>query len=359
MKLLLIGFHHYDSKMYPHLKCFIDQATGSHDLAYFHLRERGYFAQRIHEKGFGLHSLSIGLRALLTTTIDAAKLWFRHRDRDTVIAIDHFAYAVACRVFKKRQVILWSFDIIGDDTPVHGSFFAQLFLKPSAKSLARNKRVIIQDPDRLELLARSLAVDAKKLDVFYMPVSLDATEAVTRTISSSVRPRLMQSGGIGKYRSSDKLLAHYQTHHADYRLYLHGFLFPEIDEQLRSSTFQPLVSTRTIDARQIHHLTDLADIGFISYEDEDSQNFFLLSHASGQLVEFLRVGIPVIVMGKNNLPRFCQEQGIGLAITDMAELGNAIKSIMASYSQYSSRCRVCFKQNFDLAHFTPRMLDWL
>lgn len=359
MKLLLIGFHKYDDNMYPHLRCFIDQVSARDDLTYFHFRERGYFVQTMMKQKFRLRSWVIAIRTLRSSAVDSLKLWRNYRNYDTIIAIDHYAYAIASLVFRKKKVIFWSHDVISYDSVIYNHPFVRVFMKACSEALVRNRRVIIQDEDRLNLLKESLHINDNELDVVYMPVCLERTGMVKRELSSNDRPRLMQSGGIGAYRCSDKLLSHYQNNFDSYRLYFHGFIFEEIKNQLVKCDVQPMVSSRTVSPKLIYQLSDYCDIGFVCYEDEENMNFFLIARASGQLVEFLRVGMPVIVMGKNNLHQFVEEQGIGIGIKDISEMNHAIKTIVENYQLYSQNCFRCFNLYFDIEKFVLRIIGWL
>lgn len=359
MKLLLIGFHKYDDNMYPHLRCFIDQASAQTEVTYFHFRERGYFVQAMLKQKFSLRSWVMAIRAIHFSVVDALKLWRNYRNYDTIIAIDHYAYAIASRIFRGKRVVFWSCDVISHDSVIYNHPFVRAFMKACAEALARNGRIIIQDEERLNLLKESLHINGQELDAIYMPVCLERTGITKRELSSTARPRLLQSGGIGAYRCSDKLLSHYQGNSDYYRLYFHGFIFEEIKRQLLECDVQPMVSSRTVSPKLIYQISDYCDIGFVCYEDEEDMNFFLIARASGQLVEFLRVGLPVIIMGKNNLPPFVEEQGIGIGITDMSEINHAIRTIAQNYQRYSQNCVQCFERYFDVGKYVPKVLGWL
>jgi hypothetical protein len=359
MKRLLIGFHKYDDNMYPHLRCFIDQLSERSDLAYFHFRERGYFVQHMSNQRSWLRSWIIGIKAMCFTAVDALNLWLNYRNYDTIIAIDHYAYAIADFLFKKKKIILWSHDVISYDSAIYNNIFVHAYMKACSKALVRNRRIIIQDEERLGLLKKSLGLDDNAFDVLYLPVSLGPTGMTNRVLSSEVKPRLLQSGGIGAYRCSDKLLSHYQNYSDFYRLYFHGFIFQEIKNQLVKCAIQPMVSCRAINPKFIHQLNDFCDIGFVCYADEENMNFFLIAKASGQFVEFLRLGLPVIAMGKNNLGQFVKEQGVGVGIQDMSELTHAIETIAKNYQDYSKNCFHCFDQHFNFEKYVPQISAWL
>jgi hypothetical protein len=359
MKLLLIGFHKYDDNMYPHLRCFIDEISNHCDLTYFHFRERGYTVDHIIKRPFTIRSWIDLCKAAIKSVIDLVKLRLIYGNYDRVIAIDHYTYALVSFIFRKMDVIFWSHDVIGFDHPAYYHPLVKSYMKLCSWALRKNKRIIIQDDERLHLLKKSLHLNDDSLDVFLMPVCLPQIRTKYRVLSSDTKPRIMQCGGIGAYRSSDKLLSHYQKNSSFYRLYFHGFLLPAIRTQLSECDIQPIVSTLTVKPKQIPQLLDYCDIGFVSYEDEEDMNFFLIARSSGQLVECIRVGLPVIVMGKNNLHKFVQEQCIGVGIKDISEINSAISTIVQKYDIYSQNCFRCFDRYFDSSNYIPQISNWI
>lgn len=229
LEVLIVGFQKYDQDMYPHLKCYIDGFSKYCAVKYFFFRERGYFIERIIEKPYYLKSYLSVMKALLQTIVDSIKLVARFQKVEKIIVVDHYAYAIVSFLFNKKGIVLWSHDIISPDHPIYKNMIVKFFLHYNAKTLIEKKKVIIQDDNRLELLKQSLHLENSELDVFYIPVSLEQTHVTkSRELSSGSRPRLIQIGGIGAYRFSDKLLEHYQKNPYNYRLYFHGFIFPKL-----------------------------------------------------------------------------------------------------------------------------------
>lgn len=358
-KILLVGFHKYDEKMYPHLKCFIDKMAKYCDLEYFHFRERGYFMERIINNPTKVNSYLNAVYAVFVSVVDALRLKFR-RDNCTIIAIDHYAYAVVCSVLPCNEIILWSHDIITKDLPMRSSLFVSLFMKKCAKELDTRGKVIIQSRERLELLINSLDVENSidHFNYYYMPVFLNKIIMEHRVISSEIRPRLLQCGGVGAYRYSDDLLEHYQKNSERYRLYLHGMIFYEVKEMLKSCIKQPMVSSVFINPDHLHQIVDYCDIGFIGYRQLDL-NFRYIAKASGQLVDFLRVGIPVIVLGDNDLGLFVSQLGVGIKVKNIDELNEAIRVVVSNYQKFSKNCFDCFNDIFDADKYVPEVIDWI
>lgn len=359
-KILLVGFHKYDANMYPHLKCFIDKMSKHCDLEYFHFRERGYFMDRIISDPAQIFPYLRAVLGLILSVCDAIKLKFKNRKNDRIIVIDHYAYAIVCSILPNEKIILWSCDIISNDHPIYSSFFVKLFMKKCANELNYRRNVIIQSQERLDLLLESLAIadTTEQISHYFMPVFLDKTFIRQRLLSSVSRPRLLQSGGIGSYRHSDDLLNHYQYNGEKYRLYFHGRIFCEIKDLLKSCHRQPMVSSSFINPDNLCQIVDFCDIGFVGYRQSDL-NFRFIAKASGQIVDFLRVGVPVIVLGENDLGVFVEENGLGIHLKTINGLNDAIGNISGNYQEFSRNCFNCFDDIFDSDRYIPDILNWI
>jgi hypothetical protein len=359
-KMLLIGFQNYDETMYPHLKSVIDLLNQHYELDYFFFHERGYFIENILKQPFNPKNPLRIIKSLAYTFVDLVRLIPKKDKYDIVIAIDYYAYAITSILFSDhKEFILWSHDLIGRDHLIYYNIFVKRYMNLCAKALNKNKRVIIQDLDRLNLLKDSLDLNGSELNPFYMPVFLENLNITAPRILSSIeRPRLIQSGGIGAYHFSDQLLEHYQTNATKYRLYFHGFIFKEIAEYLPTCKFQPMVSSQRVKAEYIPQLIDHCDIGFIGYAQHDL-NFYYIAKASGQLVEFLRLGMPVIVLSETNLNDFVDQYQIGVSIKSVNQLNQAIKAITKNYRYYSRNCLDCFIRYFNHESYIANILNWL
>ena len=222
----------------------------------------------------------------------------------------------------------------------------------------KNKKVIIQDSDRLNLLANSLNVESAQLNAYFMPIFLNSVDTCPTQSAPSVKPILLQCGGLSSERLSDKLLQHYQNNCACYTLFFHGFITKEILSSINKSNVLPIISNFIVAGDKVPQIINKCDIGFIGYSQTDL-NFYYISRASGQLVEFLRMGKPVIVMSHTNLNDFVELHKIGIGIKDIDQLNEAIGIIKSNYEFYSQNCLDCFRKNYDGQLFIPKILEWL
>jgi hypothetical protein len=165
---------------------------------------------------------------------------------------------------------------------------------------------------------------------------------------------LIQIGGINQWRShSCDLIAQYQNIDG-MKLMLHGFISSEVTDFLINEKLSkmPVLSNIDLPSDKIIKLLAHADIGFVSYVAND-ENFINIDWASGQVVEFLRAGLPIICHGNTTLNRFVAEHSIGVGIQHMNELSEAIKKISLEYKEYSCRSRKFFEERMDITKLVP------
>ena len=364
-KLLLVSpFPQKDS--YPHLSNLVDELSVYYEIDYVYVHERGVWIEEIlwHlKKNLFRKSAYAPFYNIIKDLITLYRM--QHNQYDTVLAVDNFIYVMTALIFQKKT-ILWSHDFVTYDQKKHKSKIHQFIAKLTKQALAKNTKLIIQDGERLRTLLRSLEFNDNEMrgKTFFLPVSLNPAKTSRKNhkllsrIDSNV-PTLMQIGGINSIRSgSDELIKFYQQNFDDFELMFHGFVSTEIQKLLREVEILPFVSSVMVPADQISQLVDRCDIGFINYVTDDL-NFYYMANASGQLVEFIRCGKPVIVKGNNDLRRCVEEKQIGVGISTVDELVPAIHRIQVNYSDYSSNCRKTFDELYNLKSYMKKLLLYL
>jgi len=349
--LLIIAFQPYDNNMYPPLKIFIDLMGKQINTKYFLFHERGYSFEHIKY----LQKISLWLSII--KDIYKLIILLIKNNFYRIIVVDHFAFAILSFLTKYSKIIFWSHDIISYDKKYYKNFIIKCVLARNKKIIKKGALLIIQDEDRKIILEKTLKVNIKREQVFYMPIFLeDVNENRTHKINSSI-PVLMQCGGCGSYRFTDKLINQYQQDD-NYSLYLHGFIFDEIKTQLSVVKKQPFISDMRIDPTYIYTITKKCDIGFVGYTDIE-QNFKFIAKSSGQLVEFLKMGKPVISIGENNIGMFLEENKAGIEIKLFSMLSEAITIITKEYEAYSKNALSCFYKYFDSKLYISKLLEFI
>jgi len=255
-------------------------------------------------------------------------------------------------------VVLWSHDFLTDDEPRSRSWIQRLIKRGVGRALARNRAIVIQDRDRLELFCKTYLAGVEPEDAFLLPVSL-LTCPPSAIETPGPRPVLMQIGGINAWRSrSDELLADFQARHDSYQLALHGFIEPGMARAIASAMYKPMLSTQALPPDEVFRAVSRCDIGFIAY-NASNLNFFMVARASGQLAEFLRCGKPVIAIGRSTLGTYLESARLGRAIDDFSGLAGALREIRSDYPGYTRRCRQAFDDTYNLERHLPALLAWL
>ncbi len=358
-RLLLIGFlSPLSDDIYPPLRSFIDEVSTHAELEYFHFRERGFFIDSVAAAPHDPRAYRYAARALFTSFVDTLALHRSPDAYDAVIAIDQYVYAAAAVALKQPNLVLWSHDFVARDHRLFDNSVFRVTRRLAVRGLRRHARIIIQDRDRLGVLADSYGIDVASLDAFFMPVFLSSTEALPGKLPDDGRLVLMQCGGIGAYRLSDRLLHHYQSHADEYELRFHGYLMPDMRAQLDECRVHPAVSWKTVTPAELPQLIDQCDAGFVGYETGDLNHRYM-ANCSGQMLEFLRMGKPVIVSGSASLGAFVEAQGIGASVADMSLLSSALRRVAQDYTAYSRRALECFKKRFSAERNVPRLIEWL
>lgn len=347
--------------MYPHTKYFIDAISKKYSVDYFLFRERLFIFQNTSKFlwPFNLKNFIKFIRGFLYIIFDFIKLRKKNNriKYEYVIAIDICAYCAAGLASKSNNTIFWSHDIL-DQLNLHDNAIYKLCAKLCAKLLIKNHRVIIQDDERLKLFCENINIKTTDCNAYFLPVSLHGIKASDPLNKNLNLPTILQCGAICKSRLSDTILSDYQQNHNYYRLFFHGFIDKELMKDIENSEKQPLTSTRIISSERINQIIDWCEIGFVGYLQNDLNTYFI-KNASGQAVEFLKAGIPIIVMGNTNLKEFVKNEKVGVAIDNKSEIKDAVEYIKKNYKALSENCAMCFQLKFDIDKYLPNFILWL
>jgi glycosyltransferase involved in cell wall biosynthesis len=109
---------------------------------------------------------------------------------------------------------------------------------------------------------------------------------------------------------------------------------------------------------QIPNLLSNYDVGVLGYKIMDS-NFYYISNASNQLVEFLRCGLPIIVFGDSNLNEFVANHQVGFSVTNQNDFDRAIHQIINKYSFYQNNSTNLFNKKFSFEIYQQYLLNFL
>lgn len=363
MKILIIGHHKNDNTIYPHLRSIMNGLSKYCDVDYFYFRLKTKNVSGI--SNFHQFFKKTYCHMLLDTVYDSLGL-FRirlTRKYDYIIAIDDCAYIFTNFFFFKSKIIFWSFDYISYDNPNYGKTLVKKINNLVLNFLFKNKMIIIQDSCRLQAFLTSIGFEngdkQSFLKIFYLPVTLENISYVPhKMIGPYKKPRLLQYGSLDSVRYTDQLIDHYQKNYNQYDLFLHGVISRRIVALVEKCKILPSISRILLSPDKIFQVINNCDIGFIGYQQNDLNHKFI-SNASNQLVQFLRQGIPVIVLGDNDLQSFVNKHNTGCPINTIDELPGALNLIKSDYLHYSENARKCYESFFCTERFEKSLTEWL
>jgi len=360
-KILIVGFEKYNDKMYPHTKYFIDFVLKNMSVDYFIFRERLFIFQSATKFlwPFNVKKFLKFIRAFFYIFFDFIKLKKKlsRKKYDHIIAIDICAYCAAALADKNNVTIFWSHDILNQYN-LYDNIIYKWVSKLCAGLIKKNRRVIIQDNERLKLFCENIDVNLTDCDTFFLPVSLKNLKPADAAIKNLNLPTILQCGAICKSRLSDIILSDYQKNHDLYKLSFHGFIDSEMIRAIKSAAKQPLISTKIVSSEMIYQIIEHCEIGFVGYLQKDLNTYYI-KNACGQALEFLKAGVPIIVMGNTNLKELVKDEKIGVAIDNQSEIKDAVKYIKQNYKTLSENCMLCFQKYYNIDNYSAGFISWL
>lgn len=361
--------------MYPHLYDFLQEMEKYFEIIYWGDDQRGYeyipFVERYNffrKKPFNLWRL-LGMIKYLS------RIYYRSLQRlqtlkqairpdlFAVIAIDHTALNNAARYVKgPAKLIYWSHDAIPPDWQWYCYYFIPRIVHHNKTAIQRYQLIIVQDYYRGAILDAMLG--SHNLPKFFLPVSLaddEHAQCVAREKAHTPpqgKVRVMQLMFNQFLRGSHLLLQAYQQIEDRMQLFFQGIPPANIEELTRHCTqkpvFFPVQKTLTAMRKNVSQM----DIGVVSYLTKDLNHLFL-SNASGQLVEFIRLGIPVITFGNYELGEFVTRYRIGVPLDDMGHLYNAISHLINNYPEYAANARALYEEKYMIMGYCQALAERL
>jgi glycosyltransferase involved in cell wall biosynthesis len=347
-------FQNSGAHQYPHVRYITDFCKLNFDCDVYIFDERGF---EIHNK-FKKHIQNLISKTFWIFLFISLKQFFQLRkmskNYDYVITIDNFIFIYAVLSgFKK--CFLWSHDFITDDHKLTKRKIYKFINKILIKCLNNQPNLIIQDSSRLKLFLETHKIK-NKLNVFKLPLALPKVNLTSPIMDKF--PLLMQIGGIKPGRSqSDLIINYFINKKINYRLKFHGYVDANMFNNIPNS-LDIEISDNFVEPELMYEIIQKCQIGIVSYLIDD-KNFYLISKASNQLVEFLRNGKPVIVLGNSDLNDFVIEEKIGIYVKSQLDFENAIVMISDNYKQYCSFAIDCYNKYFNLENYEDKLRNYL
>jgi hypothetical protein len=358
LKLCVISPFPEKGDTYPQVACLAKWLRQHSDVNWVTIWERGFRLDQLIDNTLLARDLPALWRAAARIVADWRAVSRAQEQCDVLLAIDFMALVLGSAASKKPMV-LWSHDFIPNDEDRHARKINQLWLSAVTRALRGAKGLIVQDADRCSALMASVGTELGPLKPYYLPVSLPSAAIKGANRAATARPRLMQIGGLNAWRSyTDFLLEQFAAHPDRFELMLHGIVGHDVAPWLERLKASVMLDEGFVESDLIPDVVAQCDIGFVGYRPTN-QNFFAIKNASGQLVEFMRCGKPVLSMGTNDLGKRLEDEGAGRAVSNATEFFEAINSIQSDYSRFSANAKRLFEKRYNFEHYAPTLLSYL
>lgn len=364
ISVLVLWRQNRDENMYPHMYDFLNELEKYFDEVIYKNINISYFDfygfddilnKKIKEhKNISFEALWLlkKKRELKKTYNQIKEIRFRNSDF-FIIGVDYLAFFLGKTLFKKN-VMFYSYDFIDKDSYVLKYNGVTKFLYDYAvENINKSLGVIIQDYNRGKEFEKSLGININNF--IYLPVCLNDNEYCIEMSEKIINKnlnnqdiKLTQIGDVKEGRNYEKLISRFESLTAQYSLYINGRVCSEkIKEQISKCKKTIFVKSVMIKSGDVAKKISNYDIGFISYEEQDS-NYKFLERASGQLIEFLRIGMPIILIGPKNFINYVNNNKIGVGFQNDTELADSINIVCNNYKQMAYNSRKKFEEEFCL-----------
>ena len=368
--VLVIGFQKHNQKMYPHTFDILSLLNKNFNVTYSDNDDRG---NNLCKLGYYFHAIPTIIihliinQKIFSSWIDSRKChqYFKkifQKNYNSVLAIDHSALNYACKYKKKKtKLIFWSHDIITHDRDWYrNSIFIRKLISKNKKQVKNINQIIIQDHCRGAVLNNT--INSHNIKKVYLPVSLysnyssNKVSKVKNNKTKFKKIHLIQVGSVGEDRYSEELINILPRLDTKIHLILLGHISKDVKSLTTQFKSRLKIFNMQSSFKKMRQIISTADIGIIGFRHADLNSHFY-SKASGQLVEFLRLGIPVIALGSEELGEFIEKEECGLYIKKMTNLRSGIKTVIKNYSFFSKKSSQTFTNFFDLMKYENKIIN--
>ena len=142
----------------------------------------------------------------------------------------------------------------------------------------------------------------------------------------------------------------------EFSLVFHDKKFTDFDDpylkSIRNSTnYNIHFSLTPVEISELDEIILSSKIGILAYSLAYGKNFELITNASGKLIMFLRLGIPIIAMDFFGIKELVDKYKCGIVVDKWEEVIPAAKMIMNNYEFYSDNALNCFLQEFNFNNY--------
>lgn len=227
---------------------------------------------------------------------------------------------------------------------------------------------IVQDRSRARLLIQENKLRADR--VICMPVAglgkshQHKSNVLRRKFNIGTDKHiLVYAGNIVEWAMCLEMAQAAQRWKEDKVLVMHSWIADTDDNpyvhQIRALTSSEKVylSLERLSSSELIELLSSADIGLAFYRNE-GQNFYEIGHSSNKLVQYLRVGLPVITINFPSFKKVIDEWQCGTYISDPAEIEARADALLAQYETYRRNALRCYEREYTFdRYFAPFLAE--
>ena len=235
-------------------------------------------------------------------------------------------------------------------------------LRHQKEHLKKITNIIIQDNPRKEELLLENNLNILEHVLHLMPNTVYPAESLIRTETLQRKFEIHNKLILHIGQISDVALcleiAQSLNNQERFSLVFHDKKFTDYNDpylkQIRDSTnYGIYFSLKPVELDELDMIMLSADIGILAYSMEYGKNFELITNASGKLVMFLRLGIPIIAMDFFGIRELVEKYDCGIVVDKWEDVIPAADTIMHNHSTYSANSLKCFQEEFNFeAYFS-------
>ncbi len=310
----------------------------------------------------------LGTLLLLADNLQFGAFVRRHtkdsRDR-FLIGVDLMGLLAASRCARPGRLAYWSLEIVfGANLPSP----VLRRLKARERLASRRARpVIVQDPDRAELLALENGIDGER--IVLVPNAPRGDRAPQRT--DLLRERLgippqqrivLHLGMMGPEVLTMEVAASTNSWPEGCVLVFHERRArqredPLVRDAARVGGERVAFSLDPVSLERLPELVASADVGLVFYNPAMGANYSVITGASGKLAHYLHAGLPVVCLDLPGFRELLDQYGCGRCVSSPAEIGAALREILTDPERYREGALRCFNERFDFDRGFTRVID--
>lgn len=226
--------------------------------------------------------------------------------------------------------------------------------------------IIIQDKGRANFFLRDSSVPHEK--IFYVPVSGLGSAYKEKSMYfhekfgiDRSKKIILYAGNIRDWSMCLEIAREAQSWKDDKVFVIHTWRTNCINEDYvkkiikLTGTKKVYLSANPVEYEKLPALLSSADIGIMLYMDR-GPNFREIGHSSNKLVDYLKVGLPVISTDFPSLRNVIESYDCGKCVRHPEDIEAEVENIFSDYDAYRNNAFRCYAEEYDFARYFSRVI---